>query len=111
MFNSQSETVIVAVPVFSLSNVLVAVTVIAPVAPSSNVTFPVLSTIALSLLVDQTTDLGAKLVVTTVAVNCTDCPTDALTLFGASVIEVIVGVPGMNNALFANGDTENVFQT
>ena len=54
---------------------------------------------------------NAKFVVTTFADNCTDCPAATVDLDGVTVTEVTPGVPGINNALLANGDTENVFQT
>ena len=103
----------VAVPFLLASNVLVAVTVILVDAGAveSTVTLPLLSTVAYSLLTLHVTLLGAKFVVTTFADNCTDCPAATVELDGVTVTEVTPGVPGINSALFAKGDTENVFQT
>ena len=103
----------VAVPFLVESKVLVAVTVIVPASASAIiVTLPDWSTVAfVSSSTLHTTDLGAKSEVATVAVNCADCPGATVAVAGETVTLVTAGVPGINSALFANGEMLKVFHT
>ena len=91
--------------------VAVTVTLVEAGALLAIVTFPLLSTVAYSLSTLHVTLLGAKFVVTTLAVSCTLCPADTVALAGLIVTLVTPGVPGINSALLANGETEKVFHT
>ena len=102
----------VAVPFLVESKVLVAVTVTVPASASAIiVTLPDWSTVAFVSSTLHTTDLGAKSEVTTVAVNCADCPAATVAVAGETVTLVTAGVPGINSALFANGEMLKVFHT